>query len=394
MFGLSKMAARAAVLATAALVAACAPQVNTSGGGKPTNAIPPGGFDPNVPVKIAVLAPSSASNAGAAALGKALVNSARMAAVDLNDPLIELAIYDTGGDAGTAAAAAGRAVADGAKLIVGPLFGANTKAIASTAAASNLKVLSFSTDSSAAGGPVFLTGFLPEKAATRVMNFAKLQGYSALGIFYPQTDYGQVALRGAQTALGPNLVVATPYERTEQGIPPASAEVAAKIKATGTRALLIAESGQALGFVAGQLGNSGIRPGKYRFLGLGEWNSRSTLTSKQLGGSWFPAPDQNAMQSFVQKYRGNFGNVPPQLAVLGYDAVQMAGQMLQEARATGSKDPFGFAAVTRPQGFQGAVGPIRFDSNGLGERGMAILEVGTGSFKTIDPAPVTFGAGS
>jgi hypothetical protein len=74
--------------------------------------------------------------------------------------------------------------------------------------------------------------------------------------------------------------------------------------------------------------------------------------------------------------------------------VQIAGQLLAEARQTGASDPFGAEAITRPQGFRGAVGPIRFTPDGLGERSMAILEVGQGAFRVIDPAPLAFGAGT
>jgi len=68
--------------------------------------------------------------------------------------------------------------------------------------------------------------------------------------------------------------------------------------------------------------------------------------------------------------------------------------LLAQARQTGGQDPFGTAALTRPQGFRGAVGPVRFDSTGRGERALAILQVGSRTFEVIDPAPSAFGAGS
>jgi len=379
--------------ATAALaLGACAPQGQTTGGDEPRQA--PGGFDPNQPVIVAVLTPSTAENPGAAALGQALANAASMASEDLGDDKLQLRFYDTGGAEASAIAAAKRAVADGAKLIVGPLFGANTQAIAPTAAAANVNIVSFSTDSSVGGGPIFLSGFLPEKAAGRITSFAQAQGYSRIGIFYPETAYGEVSLRGAQTASGPAMVAVTGYARSEEGIPPAAKAFADQVRAEGARALLIAESGQALVFVADQLGRAGLTGGGYKYLGLGEWNTAATLDASLLKGGWFPAPDPGALRAFVERYQGRFGAAPPTLAVLGYDGVQIAGQLLADARASGSKDPFGAQALTRPAGFRGIVGPVRFDANGLGERGMAILEVEANDFRLIDPAPAAFGAGS
>lgn len=381
-------------LLAAAALAACAPQGKTTGQERPVQRAVPGGFDPGQPTMVAVLTPSSASNPGAAALGKALINAAQMAMGDLRDPLLQVKFYDTAGDSAQAVAMAQKAVTEGAKLIIGPLFGANTQAIAPVAAQANVKIVSFSTDSSIGGGPIYLSGFLPEKAAGRITNFARAQGYSRMGIFYPQTAYGEVSLRGAQTANGPSMVAVTGYERSEEGIPPAATAFAAQVKAQGARGLLVAESGQALVFVADLLQGQGLAGGGYKYLGLGEWNTRVTREAPTLLGGWFPAPDPNAMEAFATRYQGQFKAPPPPLAILAYDGVQIAGQLLATARAEGSKDPFGAAALTRPTGFRGIVGPIRFDANGFGERSMAILEVQSDSFRVIDPAPVTFGAGS
>jgi branched-chain amino acid transport system substrate-binding protein len=372
-------------------LASCAPTTSAPGGGAPAGE-PAGDAGTAAPVTVALLTPSSAANPGAAQLGQALENAARLAMADLNDPLLRLQVYDTGGDPARASAAARQAAAEGARLILGPLFAETTRSVAGASA--DLNVISFSTDSSVAGGPVFLSGFLPEMAARRITGFARSQGYDAIGVLYPETDYGRLALRGAETAVGPSVVVRTSYPRTNEGIPPAASEFAARVQQTGARGLLLAESGQGLQYVAAILGSEGLGAPAERFLGLGEWDTRATLDSPELAGGWFAAADPTALKAFVDRYRARYGTVPPQLAVLGYDAVQIAGQLLAEARRAGSADPFGRAAITRPQGFRGAVGPIRFAQDGLGERGMAILEVGVGVFQVIDPAPVAFGAGT
>jgi len=254
-------------------------------------------------------------------------------------------------------------------------------------------VISFSTDSSAAGGPVYLSGFLPEKAAQRILGFARSRGYNAMGVFYPETPYGQVALKGAQGVGGANLVTVTAYDRSQEGIPPAARDFAANAKATGAQAVLVAESGQALNFVIQQLSRQGLTRRAVKYLGLGEWNSKSVFDSKQLSGAWFPAPDPNAMQGFVNRYSKTYKAVPPPLAMLSYDAVQIAAQMLTDARRT-KTTPFTAQALTRPNGFRGVVGPIRFGRDGLASRGLAILQIDTGRFKVIDRAPTSLGAGS
>lgn len=395
MSGIMKALGVSISLVGACALSACAPKITTSGPGTPgqTQSGAPA-VDLSSPVKVALLTPSSASNPGAAALGRSLVNAARLATQDVGDPNLQLAVYDTAGDPATAARVADRAVREGAKIILGPLFGSSTKAIASTAAASGINVISFSTDSTIAGGPIFLSGFLPEKAAIRITGFARAQGYGTLGVFHPRTPYGDIAISGARRAMGNSVVTATGYERSQDGIPPAARDFAANARSSGARALLIAESGQALTYVAELLGSEGLTAERYKFLGLGEWNAKTTLESKVLRGGWFPAPDPSAMESFVARYQTAYGAQPPPLAVLGYDAVQIAGQLLSEARAAGSGDPFSGQAIKRPRGFRGAVGPILFDQRGMAERSMAILQVDTGRFSLVDRAPTVLGAGS
>lgn len=388
MFRLSRFYAAIAILSGALALTACG--VGSAPRGKPGPKV-----DAAQTVKVALLAPVSASNSGAAALGRALVNAARMAERDLRSgPKIELMVFDTAGDAGRASGAASQAVASGAKIILGPLFSASTKAVASVAAARDVKVIAFSTDSSVAGDPVYLSGFLPEMEARRVIGYARARGVRSTGIFYPQTPLGEVALRGAQRAAGSSLVAATGFARSAEGIVAGAQVFAEQARSTGAAGLLIADSGEGLIFAVDQLSENGLESGQYRYLGLGGWNSRATLNSAKLRGAWFPAPDPNAMAAFVSRYRGRFGSIPAPLAVLGYDAVAIVGQLLTEARATGSRSPFSTAALTRPQGFRGVVGAIRFTRSGLGERGMAILEVGGSEFNMVDPAPRSFGGGS
>ncbi len=166
------------------------------------------------------------------------------------------------------------------------------------------------------------------------------------------------------------------------------------MRETGAVGLMVAESGRALVFALDNLGNNGVSGDRYQFLGLGQWNSKTILGSPKFKKAWFPAPDPEAMERFARRYKAKYGQVPPALAVLGYDAVAIAGQLLADARASGSNEPFSSAALGRPNGFRGAVGPVRFDRGGLGERSMVILEVGEDQFNVIDRGPIAFGSGS
>lgn len=398
MFQAVSIAPRLFLAAALALALAACQDTTRVGSSPPTGQtgtrVQPGSADPARPVTVALLAPLTAAAEGAADAGNALANAGRMAATDMADPALQLKIYDTAGTAEGARAAAAQAVADGAALILGPLFGANTFGVADIAAAAGINVVSFSTDSAVAGGPVFLSGFLPEAEAERIVGYAASQGLGRIGVFHADTAYGAAGLRGAEAVPGARVVVALPYARSFEGIQDASKPFASTAFEAGVSAILLPESGKGLQTVGAFMDYHGLNPAEVKYLGLGQWNASATLREPTLKGGWFPAPDPERVDVFANLYEARYGARPPFIAVLGYDAVQVAGQALAQARLTGSRTPFGRAELTRPEGFQGALGPLRFRPDGLSQRSMAILEVGERGFEVVDPAPGRLDLGS
>ncbi len=395
------LSASALALATAfvLLAGACAPTAASrpESGAKQAAPAQQPAASPAGPALVALLAPLSAADEGARSAGQALANAAKMAETDIADPALRLRVYDTAGDPGRARAAAQQAVADGAGLILGPLFGANTPAVGDVAAAAGIHVLSFSTDSKVAGGPVFVSGFLPEAEAARIIGFAAARGYDRIAVFHPLTDYGMAAVRGAEEGArrsGAQVVATQAYERSFQGIQDAAGPFAGAARAAGATAILLPDSGQGLRSVGAFMDYAGLDPAVTRYLGLGQWNSSATLQEPALRGGWFPAPDPAQLDRFAGLYAARYGARPPLIAVLGYDAMQVAGQLLAEARIARSGDPFSRAALTRPEGFQGALGPVRFEPDGRNLRALAILEVGPRGFAVVDPAPLRLDLGS
>ncbi len=51
---------------------------------------------------------------------------------------------------------------------------------------------------------------------------------------------------------------------------------------------------------------------------------------------------------------------------------------------------FSAASLTRPAGFSGVDGPVRFTAQGTSERGLAVIEVQAFGTNVIDPAPASF----
>ncbi|MBK0400483.1 penicillin-binding protein activator [Limibaculum sp. M0105] len=380
-------------------LSACAPRSSAPSVGapqQPAQTAPAPTVPRAGPAKVAILAPLGAANEKVSSDARAIVNAAQHAAQARGTGLIDLRVYDTAGDLSRTAAVARQAVNDGAVLILGPLFGANTPAVADAVAGRDIMVISFSTDSSVAGVPIFVSGYLPEVEAERILGFAARQGLTTIGVYAPQTPYGEAALRGAESAapsVGSFIATRRLYPRSFRDIQETVGDFAQDARASGVQAVLLPDSGDGLKIVGSFLDFNGLAPAQVKYLGLGQWETRATLTEPALRGGWFAGADPVAVQDFARDYSARFGATPPFIAVLGHDAVQVAVTLAADARRSGVDRPFTAEAIARPEGFMGALGPFRFEPDGTSRRALAVLEVGPRGFDVLDPAPVAFGPG-
>ena len=388
------------MIAAVCVLAACGATRTAGGGAGPTvtgptttGATTPA-IDPTQPVTVALLAPLGSGKKRVAKLAKSLSDAAKLAHRDLANPKLKLKVYDSAGGAGPAAALA---VGEGASLIIGPLFSGATKDAGAAVRRDGINVISFSTDAGAAGGNVYLAGFLPQGEVDRVVSYAARHGYGTLAGLYPETPYGRVTSAAAGEAArryGVSYLNDMTYSRSFEGIDRGAKAYAGYHKSLGRgapRAVLMPDSGKALQTLSAFLNYYRVTPKRVKFLGLGPWNSPGTLKEPGLRGAWFAAPDPRLHGEFVRRFEGAYGYRPPELAGLGYDAMAAAGAMYAGANADG---PFSAASITDPEGFLGVSGAFRFLTDGRNQRALAVLEVKADGFKVADPAPRSFAAGS
>jgi len=124
-----------------------------------------------------------------------------------------------------------------------------------------------------------------------------------------------------------------------------------------------------------------------KLIGLSGWDYTGAGKEPALLSGWFAAPDPKGWQDFTRRYVETYGEAPPRLASLSYDAVSLAISL--------SNNPperrFTAAELTRPSGFQGVDGLFRLRPDGTAERGLAIMEVQKYGNQIIEPAPSSFG---
>lgn len=81
-----------------------------------------------------------------------------------------------------------------------------------------------------------------------------------------------------------------------------------------------------------------------------------------------------------------YGEAPPRLSTLAYDATALAA-VLARTRGVGGFEP---QVLTAPNGFSGTEGIFRFHYDGIAERGLAVLQVQPNGNDVVSYAPVGF----
>jgi branched-chain amino acid transport system substrate-binding protein len=330
--------------------------------------------------RVALLVPLSGSNAG---VGRSIANATMLAVLDTGTDKVRITNYDT---ATGAAAAAQRAIAEGAQLILGPLLSDDVRAVAPIAKAAGVPVLSFSNDASVAGNGTYLMGYAPAQSIDRVVQYATSRGVTSFAGLIPNGLYGERAstafLRSVEGA-GGSVVSLQTYGRVAGGIAGAVTRLNAKAP---YGAVLIADGG-ATAAAAAPLAKRGS-PGAH-ILGTELWNSEAGIAARpQLAGAWFASVSDNLYRQFVGKYRARFGAGPYRLASLGYDAVLLTVRIARDW-PVGARFPE--PRLRDTGGFAGLDGAFRFDRGGVAERALEVQEIRGGQAVVVSPAPAGFG---
>lgn len=370
--------------------------------------------------RVAVLLPMSGRHAR---LGGAMRNAAQLALFEFADKSFELMFLDTGGTAAGAREAAVTAVSDGAALIIGPLLSTSTRAAGEVAQQYGIPVVSFSSDSAAAGPGVYILGFRPETEVRRVVEFAYNAGLRRFAVLAPSNTFGDrivTEFRRVVADLGAVLSREARYfpdgggyddvireladygvrhaalERQKQELQGRTDEVSqralARLETLQTigdpdfDALLVADGGRRLKELAALLPYYDIDPKVVKMLGTGQWDEPGIGVEPALLGGWFAASDPGPRAPLMAKYQETFGDVPPRLITLAYDATALAAVLVRGANSPDYSAP----NLTQSTGFLGTDGVFRLNPGGLGERALAVLEVRERDSVVLDPAPRSF----
>lgn len=334
-------------------------------------------------VRIGLILPLSGQGA---VPGAALRNAAELAIAEFQNPDIQLLVRDDQSTPEGARAAAQQVLAEGAELIIGPLFASSVQAAGQVARAANRPVIAFSTDAAAAARGVYLLSFLAENEVERIIAYAASQNRRSYAALIPETPYGRVvegAFQQAAARRGGRVIALERYGAGQIAAAAKRIAQAAGGASSQADAIFLPESGEQLPAVVQALQTAGVNLSRVKPLGTGIWNDARAFQIAGLNGGWFAAPDAAGFNAFAGRYRARFNTDPTRIATLAYDAVSLAAALVR----TQGAQRFSDQVLTNASGFAGADGVFRFRPDGLNERALSVLEIRNGSATTVSAAP-------
>ncbi len=374
---------RAAALLVAMALAGCDPAALGTGAATGPR------IDPGQAVPVALLVPGGAGGDGA--VSRSLENAARLAAADLDGVAIDLRTYPTGGTAGGAQAAATRALEDGARIFIGPLYAEAANGAGRVAATRGVNVLAFSNNPAIAGGNVFVLGTSFDTIAGRLVSFAARQGRRHMIVVSARTAAEQVARDAILRAAADNRVDVVgdlSFDLNDADIRAVATRVAADATTTAADAIFFTSTNAgAMAFLPQYLREAGLTSGTAQFIGLSRLDIPPQAVSQPgIQGAWFALPDPGVYNSFRSRYQQAYGAVPHPLAGLAYDGVAAIGALVERQGASALTR----GALTAGSGFAGVNGVFRLRADGTNQRGLAIAQIRNNQVSVIDPAPRSF----
>lgn len=379
------------------LAAGCAPAnvPPPAAPSQPAPALPQYEPQPGAPVetgtRIGLLLPLSGQQG---ALGRTLLQAAEMGLFEVGDDKFTLLVEDTATAAG-ADTAARKLLAEGAQILLGPVFSADTRKIAPIATAAQIPVLAFTNDRSAAQPGVYVMGVTPRDEVQRVIQYAASQGMQRFAILAPTSTYGNIveqAFRNSVQSANGIFAEQARYDPNSPDYTGVVEQLATAYQNNPFDALMLPEGGAKLRQLAPLLSAFQIGTQTVPILGTGLWANDPALAQETgLAGALYAATDPDKWRTFAGRYQSVYGQVPDQRAGLVYDAITLIVALGKAAPGYSAPD-YSETALTNVSGFNGVTGVFRLNPDGTVERRLAILEVAPGGYVVRDPAPGTFAA--
>ncbi len=305
-------------------------------------------FSENTKIKIGVLVPLSGENAS---LGEQIINSIRMALIDIDDNKLEIYPKDTGSDPNITLRSALELEKMGINLVIGPIFHENLIYLKEVR---NITFLSLTNKTLDLPKNIISSGINSTSQLRTIKKFLKLNEIKKTILLIPDLSYDSEIKKGINnsklkffkeyyyniepTKLTKQIEEITNYEKRKQNLLDEISRVEnsddidkeKKIEnlkkkytlgALKFDSIIIADFEESLKSVITSLLYTDVSPKEKFIITLNQWFDESLLNEINVQPIYYPSINKKNLDNFILKFKKKFGYKPNHLSLLTYDLV-------------------------------------------------------------------------
>ena len=347
-------------------------------------------FSENTKIKIGVLVPLSGENAS---LGEQVINSIRMALIDIDDNKIEIYPKDTGSDPNIALRSALELEQMGINLVIGPIFHKNLIYLKEV---ESITFLSLTNKNLDLPKNIISSGINSTSQLRTITKFLKLNELKKTILLIPDLSYDLEIKRGIKnskirffkeyyyniepTKLTKQIEEITNYERRKQNLADEilrienSDDINKENKIENLKkkytlgslkfdSIVIADFDESLKSVSTSLLYTDVSPENKYFITLNQWFNSSLLNEKDIQPIYYPSINKNNFDNYKEKFFKEFNEYPSHLSLLSYDLVGLVYYLSLKTNLSNLNKLF-----KKKNSFKGKIGIFDIKNNKINHR--------------------------
>ena len=361
-------------------------------------------FSDDTKIKIGVLAPLSGENKD---LGQQIINSIRMALIDINDNRIEIYPKDTKSDPNITLRSALELEKMGINLVIGPIFYENLIFLKEV---ENITFLSLTNKTLDLSKNIISAGINSTSQLITIKKFLKLNEIKKTILLIPEQNYDLEIKRGVKnsklkfskeyfyniepTKLTKQIEEITNYDRRKQNLLDEiirvenSDDVNKEKKIENLKkkytlgnlkfdSIIIADFDESLKSVITSLLYTDVSPKEKFIITLNQWFDESLLKESNIQPIYYPSVNKKNLDLFVLKFKNKFDYKPNHLSLLTYDLVGLIYYLSLKNEASEIYKSFKTKDI-----FRGKIGVFEIKDNKINHQ-LNFYEVNNGKLKEI-----------
>jgi ABC-type branched-subunit amino acid transport system substrate-binding protein len=294
-----------------------------------------------------------------------------------------LLVKDTAGSPEQAAQMARDAIAEGARMILGPVTSPETAQVGQIARTAGIPVLAFTNDQTVSQPGVWTLGITPSQQVRRLVDAVNAANHGPILGLLPDDDFGHAMADELtrMTAGGGQPASVRFHGPGDQAVRAVVADMTSEIlpgEPPPFNAILLGTYGKDLKSFADAFAAAHINRSKVQILGPGLWSDPASGSSV-MQGAWFAVPDPEARRDMVSKFQARYKEPAPPRADLAHDAASIA-------RVLAARGQMSIDGLTQAAGFTGVDGWFALRPDGQVRRGLALFRVDSGKVTKIGAA--------